>query len=85
MNVYGCWTGDTDPTIFNYYLVGQDNLNQGYKSGKEDGNVAWHQLSALNTWFDWYITADELASYYENGDSQMTFMVYYGGSKGTGK
>ncbi|MBE5737620.1 MAG: hypothetical protein E7348_04385 [Clostridiales bacterium] len=84
MNVYGCWTGDTDPTIFNYYLVGQDNLNQGYKSGKEDGNVAWHQLSALNTWFDWYITADELASYYENGDSQMTFMVYYGGSKGTG-
>lgn len=81
MNVYGSWMGDTDASVYKYYICGQDNLTQGYKGAT---NVGYNQLDALNTWFDWFISAEELATYYENGDSSITIMVYYGGSKGSG-
>lgn len=65
------------------YLGGQD-IYQGYLRSASNktsvpgyDSIASTQVVGVNTWMDWYISADDLKTYYQDGDNQITLIVYH--------
>ena len=71
VNVQNCAVADTTMWL---YLCGADDVSQGYLLNNTTGVASVE--TTMNTWFDWYITSEQLANYYETGDSMITFMAY---------